>query len=86
VRTYELWVRDGSVKFDGRPDARRTAPSNKLSEAERQEIISIANSEKYGSLPPSQIVPSLADEGHYIVSESTFNRVLHEDKLLNNRG
>jgi putative transposase len=86
VRTYERWVRNGSVKFDGRPGAQRPEPSNKLSEAERQGIISIANSEKYGSLPPSQIVPSLADEGRYIASESTFYRVLHKHKLQNKRG
>jgi len=67
VRTYERLVRNGSVKFDGCPRAQRPEPSNKLSEAERQSIISIANSEKYGSLTPSQIVPSLADEGYYIV-------------------
>jgi putative transposase len=61
-------------------------PSNKLSQAERESIISIANSEKYDSLPPSQIVPSLADKGHYIASESTFYRVLHEHELQNKRG
>jgi transposase len=81
IRTYERWVRDGTVKSDGRSGALRPAPSNKLSAVDRQAIITIANSEKYGSLPPSQIVPSLADEGIYIASESTFYRVLHEHKL-----
>jgi hypothetical protein len=30
----------------------------------------------YASLPLSQIVPKLADEGRYIASESTFYRTL----------
>lgn len=31
---------------------------------------------EYSSLPPSQIVPALADQGIYLASESTFYRVL----------
>lgn len=37
-------------------------------------------------LPPCQIVPALADRGKYIASESSFYRVLKEQKLLNHRG
>ena len=33
----------------------------------------------------SQIVPKLADKGEYIASESTFYRILKEEKLLNHR-
>jgi len=37
-------------------------------------------------LPPSQIVPSLADQGRYIASESSFYRVLRESDQLAHRG
>jgi transposase InsO family protein len=37
-------------------------------------------------LPPSQIVPRLADEGRYLASESSFYRVLREEKQLAHRG
>jgi putative transposase len=33
---------------------------------------------RFGSLPPSQIVPLLADEGRYLASESSFYRVLRQ--------
>ena len=37
-------------------------------------------------MDPCEIVPALADEGIYIASESTFYRVLREEKMLNHRG
>ena len=37
-------------------------------------------------MPPCQIVPALADNGEYIASESTFYRILHEEKMQNHRG
>lgn len=37
-------------------------------------------------MPPCQIVPTLADEGVYIASESIFYRVLKKEKMLNHRG
>ena len=37
-------------------------------------------------LPPSQIVPSLADQGKYLASESTFYRILKEEGMLTHRG
>ena len=37
-------------------------------------------------MAPCEIVPALADEGMYIASESTFYRVLREEKMLNHRG
>ena len=46
----------------------------------------IVNSKEYASLPPTQIVPKLADEDKYIASESSFYRVLREQKMLTHRG
>ncbi|MCK8826121.1 IS3 family transposase [Fuchsiella alkaliacetigena] len=80
-RTYQRWTENGSVKKDQRPLVERKAPKNKLTESERKEIIKVANSKEYADLPPSKIVPKLADKGKYIASESTFYRVLKEEKL-----
>lgn len=69
---------------DGRTDALHT-PKNKLTELERQRLIKIANSAEFSSLPPSKIVPKLADKGQYLASESTFYRVLKEVNQLKHR-
>lgn len=64
----------------------KVAPEHKLSEQEKQEIIDCCLSEEFGDLPPSQIVPILADRNEYIASESSFYRVLKENKLSKQRG
>ena len=88
-RTYFRWKakqeQEGEC-HDGRPEADRAAPANKLSEDERKKIISTVNEEEYASLPPTEIVPALADKGIYIGSESTIYRVLREAKMQNHRG
>ena len=83
VRTLERWE-----KADGLRDKRKGSehtPANKLTEAQRSMIIEIANSRAYQDLPPSKLVPLLADEGRYIASESTFYRVLRAEKQLTHR-
>jgi transposase InsO family protein len=62
-----------------------SAPANKLTPAERQEVLSVANSPKYRELSPKQIVPRLADEGRYVASESTFYRTLRQENQLAHR-
>jgi transposase InsO family protein len=52
---------------------------------ERQRILSVANSREFGHLPPSQIVPRLADRGIYLASKSTMYRVLREAGQLAHR-
>ena len=86
VRTYQRWTREGSVLGDGRPAAQRPVPANKLSAEERAEILAVSNSPAFRSLPPSQIVPALADEGRYLASESSFYRVLREADQQHHRG
>jgi len=78
LRTFQRWVRDGddAVAADSRPTSVRPEPANKLRKGERAEILAITNSEEFASLPPSQIVPALADRGVYKASESSFYRVL----------
>lgn len=71
---------------DRRTTVERAAPGNKLSEAERRRIVEISNDPQFASLPPSQIVPKLADQGEYIASESSFYRVLKSVGQLHRRG
>lgn len=84
IRTLERW----STKY-GLEDKRKTAshiPANKLTTEERQTIIAIANLPEYCDLPPCKIVPMLADKQIYIASESSFYRILREEKMLKHRG
>lgn len=87
-RTLQRWQPRGvtEVNHDLRPTAEHPEPANKLSEAERQEILCVCNQPEYASLPPSQIVPKLADEGRYLASESSFYRVLKANHQLHHRG
>jgi hypothetical protein len=83
-RTLQRWSVDRE-SVDGR-SLRHESPTHKLSNAERAEVLSVANSPEFGHLPPSQIVPRLADQGRYLASESTFYRVLRsEDQLAHRR-
>ena len=86
VRTLQRWIQGGRVKVDGRADAIRPSPANKLSEEERSQVLTVINSEIYKDCPPSQIVPALADQGDYIASESSFYRIMHEDQQQHHRG
>ena len=68
VRTLQRWQMTEVVAPDQRT-LPRAAPGHALTTTEREEILAIANSKTYGHLPPTQIVPRLADEGRYIASE-----------------
>ena len=83
LRTVQRWSHRAE---DGRPGAVRAAPSNKLSDAEREQVLAIANQPEHASLAPHQIVPRLADQGVYVASESTFYRVLKAANQQHGRG
>jgi len=90
VRTLQRWQKTltGEAPLVDRrkaAGAKRT-PANKLSNDERREILSVCNKPAFQSLPPSQIVPRLADTGEYIASESSFYRVLREAEQVQRRG
>jgi len=86
LRTYRRWSIGGEIKEDARPEAIRPAPSNKLSDVEREAILAVCHQPAFASLPPSQIVPKLADEGVYLASESSFYRILHDANEQHHRG
>lgn len=84
LRTLQRWEHDAC-----REDQRRGPhgmPENTLSAAERELVVAVATSPSFRDLPPSQIVPILADSGVYLASERSFYRILREEKLLAHRG
>ena len=83
ARTLQRWKTRG-VGEDRRAGPRH-APKNKLSAAERESLLRIANAPEHRDLSPNQIVPRLADEGVYVASESTFYRVLRDAAQLTHR-
>ena len=83
ARTLQRWRHSPE---DRRPDAERPEPANKLSEAERAQVLETANQPEFSSLPPHQIVPALADQGVYLASESTFYRILKAEDQQHARG
>jgi putative transposase len=69
-----------------REAAARQVPANKLSAQEKAKILEVCSRPEFRSLPPSQIVPILADRGEYYGSEATFYRVLREADQQHERG
>ncbi len=85
-RTIKRWRRDGEVTPDRRPEARPMPQPHQLTPEEEQAMLDTCNQHEFRSLPPSQIVPLLADRGIYIASESSFYRVLKKHHQLSHRG
>lgn len=83
VRTVQRWRLSPR---DGRTQAVRGSPANKLSMEEWRAVVAAANRKDCASLTPHQIVPKLADEGLYLASESTFYRILKAAGLGQRRG
>jgi putative transposase len=54
----------------------RPEPANKLTEAERQHILTVLRSEEYCDLAPAQVWARLLDDGIYLCSISTMYRLL----------
>ena len=81
-RSLQNWRRSGLK------DQRQTAkkkPGNKLSKQERERVLAVCNSEEFKDQSPKQIVPTLADKGLYIASESSFYRILRDVGQLEHR-
>ena len=85
-RTIRRWTKEGVVQSDKRPLVQRPEPPNKLSETERKAVLDACNSKDFSALPPSQIVPKLADQGRYLASESSFYRILRAEGQQHHRG
>ena len=87
TRTVQRWQRPCAVDGDRRVNTLRAKvePPNKLSASEREAAMQVLNSEEFKDLPPSQIVPRLADQGVYLASESTLYRLLHAQDQMGHR-
>ena len=86
VRTYQRWHTRDELREDGRSSAIRPPPAHALSVEERAQVLHACHEARFADLPPSQIVPRLADEGVYLASESSFYRILHAAKEQHPRG
>jgi putative transposase len=87
ARTVQRWQHPEGVAGDCRVAGQHEQwePTNKLSEAERKVAMTVLNSDEFKNLPPSQIVPRLADQGRYVASESTLYRLLHQAGQMSHR-
>ena len=86
-RTVQRWQHPDGCAGDRRAAGlhERAEPPNKLSAFERHAAMALLNGEEFKNLPPSQIVPRLADQGRYIASESTLYRLLHQAGQMKHR-
>ena len=82
-RTLQRWKID--KHGEDRRCGPRHAPINGLSQQEQSRVVSTLQSPVYRNLPPAQIVARLADEGHYIASESTMYRLLRQHEQVRRR-
>jgi len=84
VQRWQMPAQDGDRRVAHK--RRYACPHNKFSAEERETALAVLNSEAFKDLPPSQIVPRLADQGQYIGSESTLYRLLHDARQMTHRG
>ena len=84
MRTLQRW--ESAACQEDQRRGPHGVPDNALSEAERALVIAVATSVMFRDLPPSQIVPILADFGVYLASEASFYRILRQAKMLAHRG
>lgn len=85
-RTLQRWEDERTPLSDQRPMAVRPEPKHKLTQEEKSLILQTVNAPEFASKPPSQIVPTLADQGVYIASESSFYRVMRKAGEQHYRG
>ncbi len=87
VRTLQRWKAHGGLRTgDRRPTALRPTPAHALTAQEREAVLRVANEPRFADMPPARIVPALADEGVYLASESSFQRVLRAHGQTRHRG
>lgn len=82
LRTVQRWKKYG---FDDYRKGSHAVPGNKISKAERKQIIDVLTSSGFGDFNPHQIVPKLADQGVYLGSEATMYRILRELNMNKHR-
>jgi transposase InsO family protein len=81
LRSLQRWKHG----LDDRRRGPTRAPAHRLSEAEKDDIVRLANSPQCRNLSPEQVVAKLADGGVYVCSERSLRRVLAERRLDRHR-
>ena len=76
ARTLQRWETNHGLQDGGRrPGAMHPLPAHALSTQEHERILQIASEPRFAALLPARIVPTSADEGVYIASESSIRNV-----------
>ena len=88
LTTLQRWRRQFAGNGEGvdRRKGSHRHVAHRLTEEERKRILLTCNEPEFAALPPSQIVPVLADRGLYLGSERSFYRVLHAHGQAHRRG
>lgn len=73
ARTVQRWSKNPDGDRRAGP---KHAPENKLTDAERTELLRVLNTPEFRDLPPNVVVAILADRQSYIASQATMYRVL----------
>jgi transposase InsO family protein len=84
ARSVQRWRAQGVG--DDQRNGPKSQPHNQLSARERKAVLETVNAPEHRDLSPHQIVPKLADEGHYLASEATIYRILRTEGQLAHRG
>lgn len=57
-------------------------PANKLTSAERSEVLRICCSDEFMNMTPNEIVPKMAETGRFVASEASFYRILKSEGMV----
>jgi hypothetical protein len=77
-RTLRRWSEPAHQLSDRRGQAARVRLHlQALTPEEKQAIVQVCNTPEHASLPPSQIVPHLVDQGLYLVAPAKFTSSQH---------
>jgi putative transposase len=68
-----------------RPRVPRPTPANKLTPAERAQVLTVLTSARFADKSVAQVWATLLDEGTYLCSMSTMHRILREHEMAGER-
>lgn len=78
-RTLERWERQ---PVGDKRSAIVKEPANKLTAAERSEVLLLCCSDEFKDMSPNEIVPKMAETGRFIASEASFYRILKAECMV----
>lgn len=79
LRTLERWERQ---PIGDKRSVIVKEPANKLTSAERSEILQICCSDEFKDMTPNEIVPKMAETGRFVASEASFYRILKSEGMV----